>query len=189
MEIGKIVGTNIQNLRKSKNMTQKDLADLFCYTSNAVSKWERGETLPEIQTMKTIADYFGVTVDCLLTENGYLRKSEFQTKKNQNTRLVILTCLLISIICTIVAIIFVYFYQNKVIDRPWTIFPWSVPASCLVPLIVYRKEKKPILKFVFSTIFVWGLLSAIYIQFFVWNLFLVFLVGVPTGSINVIFRF
>ena len=85
MEIQKIVGNNIQILRKQNKMTQKELADIFNYTSNAVSKWERGETLPELATLKAISDYFGVSIDCLVTENGANNKDHFLLEKVPKT--------------------------------------------------------------------------------------------------------
>ena len=47
-------------------MTQLDLAEKLHYSDKAVSKWERGESVPEIGTLTAIADLFGVTLDYLV---------------------------------------------------------------------------------------------------------------------------
>lgn len=112
MELNKVIGENIQSLRKAKNMTQKDLAKIFNYTPKAISKWERGEAIPEVATLKTIADFFGVTVDCLLSEKGFAHKEKYRTNKNIESMKVVASCLLISIIVTVCAIVFVYKVQN-----------------------------------------------------------------------------
>lgn len=180
MELGKIIGTNIQNLRKEKNMTQKDLANLFSYTSNAVSKWERGEALPEIATLKAIADYFGVTVDCLLSENGFTQKENYRNKDSIKAMKLVKSLLMVSLVLVAVTVVFVYLYQNQgPSSRSWTVFIWGIPLSCLPPLWIYYRDNYPVLKFVLMTTIVWGLLTAIYLQFIEWNMYLIFLIGIP----------
>ncbi|HOO44564.1 MAG TPA: helix-turn-helix transcriptional regulator [Bacillota bacterium] len=53
-------------LRKERNLTQKDLADALNVSFQAVSKWERGENLPDANLMLEIADFYHVTVDEIL---------------------------------------------------------------------------------------------------------------------------
>lgn len=57
---------NIKSFRKQKNLTQEGLADLLGVTFQAVSKWERGESFPDIMLLPVIADLFDVSVDDLL---------------------------------------------------------------------------------------------------------------------------
>lgn len=49
-------------------MTQLELAESLQYSDKAVSKWERGESVPEIATLKAIAELFDVTLDSLVSE-------------------------------------------------------------------------------------------------------------------------
>ncbi len=62
MNFGKI----ICDLRKQKNMTQEELAAELGVTAAAVSKWEKGYSLPDLLMLCALADYFGVTADQLL---------------------------------------------------------------------------------------------------------------------------
>jgi len=57
---------NIRSLRKEREMTQEALADFLGVSFQAVSKWERGESYPDIELLPTIADFFNVTTDHLL---------------------------------------------------------------------------------------------------------------------------
>ena len=63
-----IIAKNITALRQSKKMTQIELAEKLNYSDKAISKWERGESIPDIGVLKTIADLFGVSLDYLLEE-------------------------------------------------------------------------------------------------------------------------
>ena len=64
-----IVANNISELRQSASMTQLALAQKLNYSDKAISKWERGESFPDIFMLKSIADLFGVSVDYLFTED------------------------------------------------------------------------------------------------------------------------
>ena len=55
------IGTFILNLRKERNMTQQELADKLHVTDKAVSKWETGRGIPDIQTLKDLGKEFNVT--------------------------------------------------------------------------------------------------------------------------------
>ncbi|MBQ8408769.1 MAG: helix-turn-helix transcriptional regulator [Clostridia bacterium] len=60
------IGTNIKRLRTAKNVTQEQLSVAMNVTCAAVSKWERGETYPDITLLQPLAYYFGVTLDELM---------------------------------------------------------------------------------------------------------------------------
>ena len=59
-------GNYLYTLRKSKGMTQQELADKLDVTNKAVSKWETGEAFPETAQLIPLSDIFDVTVDDLL---------------------------------------------------------------------------------------------------------------------------
>ena len=60
------VGSNIKRLRTAKNITQEQLSTAMNVTCAAVSKWERGETYPDITMLQPLAYFFGVTLDELM---------------------------------------------------------------------------------------------------------------------------
>ena len=70
MELGK----NIYELRKERGVTQEELAAELGVTAAAVSKWEKGNTLPDVLMVCAIADHFGVTTDELLGRTRELKK-------------------------------------------------------------------------------------------------------------------
>ena len=64
------LAANLAELRKEENLTQAEFAAQFNYSDKAVSKWERGDSLPDVVMLKTIADLYGLRVDDLLTAGG-----------------------------------------------------------------------------------------------------------------------
>ena len=62
----KMVGALIARLRKEKGLTQNDLGDRLGVSFQAVSKWERGETLPDTGILLDLANVLGTSVDCIL---------------------------------------------------------------------------------------------------------------------------
>ncbi len=61
-----IIGQRIAELRKQKDLTQAELADMLGVTHQAVSQWERSETLPDILTLPKIAQIFGEDINAIL---------------------------------------------------------------------------------------------------------------------------
>ena len=63
----KAVGSQIAMLRKQKGLTQNELGERLGVSFQAVSKWERGETLPDTAILLDLAEVLETTVDCILT--------------------------------------------------------------------------------------------------------------------------
>ena len=66
------LGANIVSFRKQQGLTQLGLAEKLNYSDKAVSKWERGESIPDVLTLVQIAELFGVTVNDLLADPNRL---------------------------------------------------------------------------------------------------------------------
>lgn len=60
----------LKQLRKEKNLSQVEMANILNVHQTAISQWEQGRTTPDMQTLIKIADYFQVTVDSLLGKNS-----------------------------------------------------------------------------------------------------------------------
>ena len=176
-ELKKIIGKNIQHLRKDRKLTQNEFANELNYTAKAISKWERGESIPEIETLIKIADFFHVTVDYLLHENSIIHSNEYLTEDIKDKNKYFTMGLAVSIVWIIATIIFVYFMQqtNKFVYQT---FMWAVPISICV--IAYNvKNLSKVIKTIIYSILLWVVLTCIYIQFIEYNLYLVFIIGIP----------
>ena len=76
------LGEKLQELRKSRGLTQEELAEALYVSRTAVSKWESGRGYPSIDSLKEISSYFGVTLDELLSAEKILTLAEKENKSN-----------------------------------------------------------------------------------------------------------
>lgn len=74
----------LQELRKHKGLTQEELAEELYVSRTAVSKWESGRGYPNIDSLKAIARFFGVTIDELLSGDELLTIAEKDTEQKEN---------------------------------------------------------------------------------------------------------
>ena len=84
----------LTQLRKSNNMTQEELAAMLFVSRAAVSKWESGRGLPNIDSLKAIAVLFGVTVDELLSGEELLTAAQNETRERTRRMCILLFGLL-----------------------------------------------------------------------------------------------
>lgn len=78
-------GNFLVSLRKEKNITQQQLADILQISVKAVSKWECGEGYPSLQSLKDLSDFYGVTVDEII--NGERNKTEAKEPVNTSIQI------------------------------------------------------------------------------------------------------
>ena len=72
----------LQELRKSRGMTQEELAQALYVSRTAVSKWESGRGYPSIDSLKEISAYFSVTIDDLLSGEKLIFLAEKENRSN-----------------------------------------------------------------------------------------------------------
>jgi len=179
----RIIANNITELRKAVPLTQAELAQKLNYSDKAVSKWERGESIPDVAVLKQIADLFGVTVDYLLEEvhplKATMQSVPRQLKKN---RMLItgLSCMLVLLIATSV---FVIIGMSANVNRLWLAFVYCVPICSILLIIFNSIWGKTKLNFVFISLLVWGLLASIYLTIGDYSKWLIFVIGVPAQVI------
>ena len=74
----------LQELRKKRGLTQEELAEELFVSRTAVSKWESGRGYPNIESLKAIARFYGVTIDELLSGEELLTISEEDNRKKES---------------------------------------------------------------------------------------------------------
>ena len=190
-----IVGKNLSSLRKAKKLTQIELAEKFNYSDKAVSKWEQGATLPDLETLKQLCDFYGVTIDYLTHEENIAAPVvDDRRERTIFINRIITSCLIGLIIWMIATFIFVYPMIFSEQQKPyWVMFVWAVSATAFITMIlnfIFFKRNR-ILSFVAWTVFAWTLITAIFLHFLFFsdpnrNIWPIFLIGIPLQMIFVL---
>lgn len=108
------ISKKIEELRTEANMTQEELANKLNISPQAVSNWERGENLPDIQNLKLLSKHFSVSVDELVKSDEQL-ESELKIKKQKKTQnLISFTAMLVSGIILLAFSLFMYLKNDTV---------------------------------------------------------------------------
>ncbi len=180
-DIKTIVANNLITLRKSKKMTQADVAEKLNYSDKSVSKWEHADSLPDISILYALADMYGVTLDYLTSDNAEEQANMLKTpeKSLENDRIIIAS-LTVTSVFLIAALVFVYIYLNAKISSGWIAFVWALPVS-FAALTYYNRiwTKNKIYAITLKSLLLWTLLAAICLQFMSYRLWLIFVLGVP----------
>lgn len=189
-DIKSIIAENIVQLRKRKGMTQIELAERLNYSDKAVSKWERGESVPDIGVLKTVADLFGVTVDYLITaEHEDEVEAATETPiddegariKWKRKRLMItgMSVMLVWLVALLVFIPLDVAYNDIVWH--FLAFAYAVPVSMLVWLVFNATWFDRRKNFLIISFMVWTLIVSIYLTVLAlgYNIWQLYLLGIP----------
>lgn len=181
-----IIARNIVNLRRKNGMTQLELAEKLNYTDKAVSKWERGESIPDVAVLKTIADLFGVTVDYLLTAEHKTTVpvlSRLESTLRSHRVITGLSILLVALLATLIFVILDLLPGER--GGAWLSFIWAVPVGSIVWLVFNSIWFNRHLNYLIISILVWSTLAATHITalFFGVNIWLIYVLGVPGQAI------
>lgn len=186
-DIKTTVASNLIALRKSKGLTQADVANALNYSDKSVSKWEHADSLPDISILSALADMYGVTLDYLTHEDAEEQLAYVNGKhKPDRERQLTIEILAVTIILLCSTVAFVYGYCFREVQYIfWQAYLWAIPASSILLLYFNRVWHKNILaSIILKSILLWSLLLCIYLQFFDYKLWMIFIIGVP---IEVIF--
>lgn len=190
-ELRAAVAQNLQALRRQAGMTQASLAEKLNYTDKAVSKWERGESLPDVAVLRDIARLFGVSVDYLLTleHESEAEPVPLQTRRRRMSNRASITCMSILLVWLIATFAFVVtnivlpgFRMNRLL------FVYAVPASMIVWLVfnsIWFDRRR---NFAIISLLMWSLLAAVFLSLLplaegLWQLFVI---GIPGQAIIIL---
>ena len=184
-----IVAKNIAALRTEAGLTQLKLAEKLNYSDKAVSKWERGESVPDIFMLKEIADTFGVTVDYLLTdEHKEEHVSRERDKRVMSKNRILITFLATALVWLIATVAFVALNiaAPEALLRGWMMFIYAIPASAIVVLVFNSIWGRVKLNYLIISVLVWALILSAYMTVLMLsthNQWLLFILGVPAQAI------
>lgn len=177
-ELEAIVSSNLTALRKRRGWTQAELAEKIHYSDKSVSKWERGEALPDLKVLKTLSELYGVTVDCFLTEGAAEDPAPYMAPASKLRYQIWVTLLAVCIVWLAATALFSYSLLNAG-EGFWTAFIWAIPASAVVVAVFDRRYFRGKLSFPVASIFLWGVITAIFLQWLDYHMWALFIIGAP----------
>ena len=188
----KIVAKNIIALRKSKNLTQQDFAKVLNYSDKTVSKWELGYAIPSVETLKQIADYFGVSVDFFLEPHEEVSANGVLRLMNRKTRRILLMALFDLFFLTAAATVFAAAATTFVGGISyWPVFLWGVSLCFLFNSVCANQWwKHTLLPYIFASLTIWSILISLYLTLIYadmhYNFWYLFFMGLPIQFATII---
>lgn len=194
------IGKNIASYRKRLRLTQAGLAEKLNYSDKAVSKWERGESVPDVQTLMQLAELFDITVNDLLVDPNELPENPGtvervmgmaveKTLKRRADKRIILG--LSTVLVWFVALFLFVVLSSLDIPNSWMAFIYAIPVTGIVLLSLRSAWKDFRWNQGLISMIVWGSLLSVYmslLMYFGLNIWKMFLLGIP-GQIAVFLWF
>ena len=199
-KLKKQIGANIAAYRKRLGMTQAGLAEKLNYSDKAVSKWERGESVPDVLILCQLAELYQITVNDLVVDPNELPenpgtvervmgKAVEKTLKRKADKRIILS--LSSLLVWFVALLIFVVLSSFDVPKTWLAFVYAIPANAIVLLSLRSAWHDFRWNQILISAIVWGGILSIYISLLVfldWNMWKLFLLGIP-GQIAVLLWF
>ena len=193
------IGTNIAAYRKRSGLTQAGLAERLNYSDKAVSKWERGESVPDVMTLVQLADQFDITVNDLLEdpealpgnpnnlEQAMTRVSEKTLKRKANKHIILL---LSSLLVWFVALFLYVMISSFDIPYSWLAFLYAIPSNAIVLLSMRSAWHDFRWNRAYISIIMWGFLLSFHVTLLImnFNMWKLYLLGIP-GQLAILLWF
>ena len=188
-DINTIIGKNLLKLRKNMKLTQMEVAEKFNYSDKSISKWEKGESLPSIEVLCELAQFYGVTLDELTKENEnplsvehkkMSKKTKTRVPRMFSTRLMI-TLLSVGAVWFVATILFVALKLCLDINC-FMSFMWAGVATCIVLIVFNSIWGRIRYLFIILTALLWLLLASLQVQILLptgVNIWPVYFLGIP----------
>jgi len=179
-----IIAKNITLLRQGAKMTQIELAEKLNYSDKAVSKWERGESVPDVTVLKSIADLFGVSLDYLVEAEHTGEKPSVSverpvSKLRSHTVVTLLSILIVWFVATLTFVVMDIAVPD--VKAKWLAFIYALPVSGIVWLVFNSIWFNSRRNYLIISLMMWTALLSIFLTVtaFGFNTWQIFLLGVP----------
>ena len=186
-----LLAKNLVYYRKASGLTQLELAEKFNYSDKSISKWERGEGFPDVFVLKSLADFYGITVDDFYLEEH----KKIAVKHNQKRKQLFIRLLSIGIGMLVTFLTF--FLLDTLLPKdaafkPWLVFIYGLVVCSIIWLVwEFIYHKRFIRMFAVSSL-VWTSALAIFLTFLiVMNkpLYFIFIVAIALQILEILWYF
>lgn len=192
LDLKELIGKNISEYRKIANLSQIELAEKLNYSDKAISKWERGESLPDVIVLKQIADFFGITLNDLVSTQKK-PNAKASLKKFLGNKILI-TLLSVGLVWLVATIVFVLFRILHILPaHAWLSFIYALPASFIICIVFtatfFGKQKNtPLLLAIFESLLVWTIVLSLCLSLNFDGIWLLLIIAVPMQALIVMWN-
>jgi transcriptional regulator with XRE-family HTH domain len=163
---------NLIELRKSRNLTQLQLAEKLNYSDKAISKWEVGAVMPDVETLSYIAEFFGITVNDLI----YKKKKSVLRELYKNH--VFISLFSYAMVWFLSTIVYFVLEHTTTLNRVWLTFIFTIPVSSIVLIVFSSIWFKKIHIYMSTSLMLWGIIISVYFTINNYSLWFIFIIGV-----------
>jgi len=184
-QIKSTIAKNITALRLAKGITQIELAEMLNYSDKAVSKWERGESVPDITVLYRISEIFGVTLDYLVhthkeVDDSGMKLHDAARRRNH----IVITGMSILLVWLIATTVFALLDMMPLqFDAMHSLtFIYSIPISAVVWLVFNSIWFNTKINYLIISLIMWSTLASFYLSFLAFfnsNFWIIFTLGLP----------
>ena len=182
-----LLAKNLAYYRKASGLTQLELAEKFNYSDKSVSKWERGEGFPDVFVLKSLADFYGITVDDFyVPEHKKVATTNHSLSKQVYIKLLSLG---IGWLVTITTFFFLNTLLGDVKFQTWLVFIYGIVLTGIILLVFDFIYHHRFLRVIDTSIIIWSTAMTIFFTFYVvmdLPLPFLFVVAVPLQILEII---
>ncbi len=192
-DIKTIVAHNIAELRKACNMTQLELAEKLNYSDKAVSKWEHGDSIPDVTVLLEIADLFGITLDYLVRDehtSDEIKKRFVKPRKYSRRAITLLSILCVWFVAVFAFILISIIWPDA--KNAWLAFIYAVPVSAVVWLVMNSIWFNKKMNYLIISLLMWSTILSFHLTLLLnieMNNGLVYIIGIPSQIIILVWSF
>lgn len=173
----KVFSKNLIKYRTLMGLKQSELAKKINYSDKSISKWERGEGLPDLKATKNLCDIFGVSVDDMLKENDDHKTKIKKIIITKNKKHFIISLLSASIVWLIATIVYVTLVIAQIKGNIWLPFIYAIPISSIVFIVFSYIWGNYLLQFLCVTLLLWGIVLSITLSTPISNIWFICVIG------------
>lgn len=192
-EFKKIVAENLSQLRRENGLTQLDIAKKLNYSDKAVSKWERGEAIPDAFVLSQIAKIYNVSVDDILCKKEDKKRIPFSLKQAFKNRHFLINCLSCGLVWLVGCIIFVILSLTSLKNYAYLAFLYALPIGALTNFILTSIWSRKWVSGIFATIFLWTGFLAVFLTVnlvaTLKDFWVIFIVAIPIQIMIILWYF
>lgn len=177
-----IIAENLVYYRKKAQMTQLELAEKLSYSDKSISKWERGDGVPDIHILVQLAKLYGLTVNDFLTTRKKEKVANFFMPK------VLITLMSIGLVWFVATVVFSFIKliapnsTNVFIENAWLFFIYAIPISFIVLIVFNDVFFKRIYNVLAVSGLIWTLAASVFLTLWIYrleNIGMIFVAVIP----------